>query len=339
MGKSNFTYFRIGDCDRIGAIEAQDDDAPRLRNYGEQSICLALDYSLYSWSLAMPKSIAPHCFSRHPLRPVFIVLVLLSAIAGVPGATQTAADAAELDGALVFWRTSKITTPVMGRIESLPHRVGATVKKGDVIATIDTKQFEADLAIAQQGLARAHAELAKAEARLKSEQSAYDRLAKLKGSSAISRGSLEDAENKLDEAKADVDVARAEIAESKASVDRRELDIKLATVTAPFDGIIAQQLITVGGLVSTEDPQILVLVDNTMPEIEAKVPVEQVRSLNVGTELTVSIGDNVRKTARVRAIMPAETSGATSRMVRLELLNLEGAYSDVLPVKIYLPES
>jgi RND family efflux transporter MFP subunit len=310
-----------------------------LRDYGEQPIWLVLDDSFYSWSLAMPKAIAPHCSSRHSLRPVFVALVLLSAIAGVPGATQTAADAAELDGALVFWQTSKITTPVMGRIESLPHRVGATVKKGDIVATIDTRQFEADLAIAKQGLARAHAELAKAETHLKSEQSAYDRLAKLKGSSSISRGRLEDAENKLDEAKASVDVARAEIAESKASVDRRELDIKLATVTAPFDGIIVQQLMTVGGLVSTEDPQILVLVDNTMPEIEAKVPVEQVRALNVGTELTVSIGDNVRKTARVRAIMPADTSGATSRMVRLELLNLEGAYSDVHPVKIYLPES
>ena len=44
-------------------------------------------------------------------------------------------------GHLVFSRTSKIATPVVGRIASLPVRVGDHVKKGEVVAEIDNQQL------------------------------------------------------------------------------------------------------------------------------------------------------------------------------------------------------
>ena len=52
-------------------------------------------------------------------------------------------------GSLVFSRTSKVTTPVTGRIKSLPVRVGDHVKQGEVVAQIDTVQLKADLSVAQ----------------------------------------------------------------------------------------------------------------------------------------------------------------------------------------------
>lgn len=250
-----------------------------------------------------------------------------------------AADGEAIQGKLVFWRTSQIASPVTGRVQDLPKRVGDGVQKGEVIAIIDTQQLEADLAIATQGLASAEAELGSAKAQLNSEMATYERLAKLKGSPAFTRARFEDATNSVEIAKARVKAAEARIAERKATVDKRELDVKLAKIEAPFDGVIVRQLLTVGSLVSNEAPHILVMVDNTAPEIVVDVPVEQVNALAVGTEVSAEIGSGERQKAKVRSIAPAEKADAETRTVRFDLVKTEGSYTDTLPVTIYLPES
>jgi RND family efflux transporter MFP subunit len=250
-----------------------------------------------------------------------------------------AEDGEAIQGKLVFWRTGQIASPVTGRIQDLPKRVGDSVQKGDVVAVIDTQQLEAELAIARQALATAEAELASSNAELNSEMAAYDRIAKLEKSPAFTRARFEDATNSVELAKTRVQAAEALIAERRATVDKRQLDVKLANIEAPFDGIIVRQLLTVGSLVSNEDPHILVMVDNTTPEIVVDVPVAQVAALAIGTEVSAEIGDAERQKARVRSVAPAETPDAETRTVRLDLVKTEGLYSDAQPVTIYLPES
>lgn len=272
--------------------------------------------------------------SQRAMLAAILVLPLIFA-----QSTAFAADGEAIQGKLVFWRISQIASPVTGRIRDLPKRVGDNVHKGDVIAIIDTQQLEADLAIAKQALASAEAELASAKAQLNSETATHDRIAKLKGSPAFTRARLEDATNSVEVAKARVKAAEALIAERKAAVDKRELDVKLATIEAPFDGVIVSQISTVGSLVSNESPHILVMVDNTTPEILADVSVEQVAALAVGTEVSTEIGNGERQKARVRSIAPAEKLDAETRAVRFDLMKTVGSYTDTLPVTIYLPES
>ena len=281
-----------------------------------------------------------------PLRTVNMRLLLAILLAmpltfAVPSIQDfaTAADGEAIQGKLVFWRTGNIASPVTGRIKDLPKRVGDSVQKGEVIAVIDTQQLEAELAIARQAFATAEAELASAQAQLKSVETSYNRIAKLEGSPAFTRARFEDETNTVEVAKASVKAAEALVAERKAMVDKRELDVKLANIEAPFDGVIVRQILTLGGLVSTDDPNILVMVDITTPEIEVEVPVEQVNALSVGTEVSAEIGDGERQKARIRSIAPAQTPGAETRTVRLDLVKIKGTYTDTLPVTIYLPES
>lgn len=283
--------------------------------------------------------------SRLPHRPNiwFATILVASLLTLLPDITANRANAfvgsTELEGRIVFWRTSKITTPISGRIDTIPHRVGDSVKKGDIIATIDARQLEADLAIAKQQLESAKAELESAQARFKLDQAVYDRIEKLKKSSAFSLARFEDATNQLGIATASLNAARARISEREASVSKHQLDVELATIKAPFDGIIVNHILTVGGLVSRETPHILQMVDNTSPEIQVDVPVDLVSALQSGTELQVSIGDKAKQKARVRAILPAQKTDATTRLVLLELVDKNGAYSDTSSVKISLPES
>ena len=154
-------------------------------------------------------------------------------------------------GSLVFWRTSKVATPVTGRIASLPVRVGGHVKKGEVVAQIDTEQLKANLSVAQSRVINARAQLAVAEAQLVSQTTVRDRLAKLKGTPAFRAASLEDANNAVLVASAAVEAAKSRIEVTEAEVARQQVNVNLATIGAPFDGVVVRHLLTVGGLVTS----------------------------------------------------------------------------------------
>jgi RND family efflux transporter MFP subunit len=266
-------------------------------------------------------------------------VVALAAVTLFPTLQAHAADSS-VSGKFVFWRTSKISTPVMGVIATLPARVGDQVKQGDILAEIDARQLKADLAIAQAALEFAKLDLVSEEAKLTLEQAENDRQGKLKQSAAFSGARFEDSSNRVAVASADVAAARALIATRQAEVAKRELDVVLATIKAPFDGIVVRHLLTVGGLVSIEDPNILLMVDNTAPEIEADVPVEQVSFLSLGREVEFSIGGASREQARVRAVLPSDVPGTSTRRVRLELMSPTAAPRlDSAPVTVYLPTS
>ena len=54
-----------------------------------------------------------------------------------------------IPGRISYWRTGKISSRIPGQIETLPVRVGDRVKKGDVLATLNTERLRADLAVAE----------------------------------------------------------------------------------------------------------------------------------------------------------------------------------------------
>jgi RND family efflux transporter MFP subunit len=243
-------------------------------------------------------------------------------------------------GHLIFSRTSKIATPVVGRIASLPVRVGDHVKKGEVVAEIDKEQLLANLIVAQSGVTDAQSQLDVAEAQLRSETTMRDRVAKLKKSPAFREATLEDANNRVAVAAAAVQAARSRIIVNQAEAARQEVNLNLATIRAPFDGVVIRHLLTVGGLVSDYDPSILVMVDDTAPEIEIEIPIGYLSGVSVGTKMTYSLEGRFHQ-AKVRAVLPSVTPDATTRIVRLDPDNLEAqlTFSEVQVVTVYVPKS
>ena len=249
-------------------------------------------------------------------------------------------DAFPVVGRVVFERTSKIATPVMGRIASLPKRVGDHVKKGEIVARIDPEQLEANLAVAQSEVLNARSALAVAEAQLVSAVTVRDRLAKLKKSPGFREATLEDASNRVSVAAAAVKAARSLVEVREAEAARQQVNLNLATVRAPFDGVVVKHLLTVGGLVSDYDPSILVMVDDSSAEIEIEVPIEYVSSISVGMDMTYFLSSDRAQRAKVRSVLPSITPDAETRVVRLEPENLEAqpSLSEVPIVTVYVPK-
>jgi len=128
---------------------------------------------------------------------------------------------------------------VSGYIDHVNYEEGQEVRKGDVLFTIDSRSYRAELARAQADLARARsqAELGRSEAA---------RAKKLSDLQAISTESYEQRRSAAAE-------AQANVAAAQAAVDAARLNLEFTQVRAPISGRAGRALVTAGNLVSAGD--------------------------------------------------------------------------------------
>ncbi len=101
-----------------------------------------------------------------------------------------------------------------------------------------------------------------------------------------------------------------------ASLERIDIDIRDATIRAPFEGIIIQKHVEVGTHVNTGAP-IVTLINDLLLEIEIDVPSARINTLKTNTLASVVLDDGNKLSAVVRAIIPREDLRTRTRPVRL----------------------
>ncbi len=219
-------------------------------------------------------------------------------------------------GRLVARRAGLVSARIAGRLERMHVDVGDRVKKGDIIATLASDHLRADLALAEGALKEARAERDTAKAELEQALAEMRRQRRLRQSAAFSKARLEDAELKIKVARSRIAFAEAKIATRKAAVTRRALDVKYATVRAPYSGTVVQRLAEAGTYVRTGDALVRLIGTRSL-EIEADVPAKRLSGLAIDQILDITLDDGTRHKARVRAILPSENPLTRTRAVRL----------------------
>jgi multidrug efflux system membrane fusion protein len=128
---------------------------------------------------------------------------------------------------------------VSGYIERVNYAEGQEVKQGEVLFTIDSRSYRAELA-------RAQAELARARSQSELGRSEAARAKRLSELQAISTESYEQRRSAATEAQANVQAAQA-------AVDAARLNLEFTQVRAPISGRAGRALVTAGNLVSAGD--------------------------------------------------------------------------------------
>ncbi len=203
-------------------------------------------------SLRIARAEAPKRRSR--LMPALITIVVLAALAGVgyevylrtlgrPIDVQTAMVAVRSAGqpGVMLTGSGYVVTQhkyisvganVNGTIVSEPIEEGQLVKKGDLLAKIDDRNYRDLLnqAIADRDLAAANVKLDEAEAR---------RLRTLRHDGVVSQDELDQTENKLAVAVAGLERAKASIASAKYFIDQ-------CIITSPINGVVLKKYHEIG---------------------------------------------------------------------------------------------
>lgn len=142
----------------------------------------------------------------------------------------------EFTGRLEAVESVELRARVSGLLEKIHFEDGKTVKKGELLFTIDQEPFKA-------GLQAAKAKLAQVTAAANLARSNYERGKQLVERDAIAREEVEVRKGSLEESEANVTAAEAQVRIA-------ELNLGYTEVRSPIDGRVADRFVTVGNLIS-----------------------------------------------------------------------------------------
>ena len=199
-------------------------------------------------------------------------------------------------GTLSAVTTVQVGTQVSGLISKLFVDFNDKVKKGQVIAQLDTTLLESSARDAEASLERSDADVAQTKRDL-------DRITALyaQGISAVAD---------FNTAQYNYDVARASLKSAEAALARARQNIAYATIAAPVDGIVVERDVDVGQTVaaSLSAPKLFVIA-NDLSEMQILASVDE---SDIGQ---IKEGQTVRFTVKT---YPDRTFTGTVKQVRLQ---------------------
>ncbi|MCR4817564.1 MAG: efflux RND transporter periplasmic adaptor subunit [Fretibacterium sp.] len=177
-------------------------------------------------------------------------------------------------GTLQGGRRVDLSFRVSGPLKEIAVEKGASVKKGDLLATLDPRDFQTRLKQAQSAQAQAQAQYSDA-------QTNFTRYENLYNQRAISKA-------QYDASKTQVDVTRSAVSTAAAQTAAARDALRDTELRAPFDGIIADRMV------------------ENFQDITAKQPIFSLQDIST-LEIVFNIPDNDILLAPIPAVKDFKT--------------------------------
>ncbi len=252
---------------------------------------------------------------------------------------------------------------ITAKIEEIKVDSGDSIKRGDVIALLESDelraqlaQTEAALAVVQakwsqievgareEELAQAEDLVAKARANLKDAENNYGRMKALYHRGTIARRQFEAAELTYTVAKAELNSAverlemlregatreerqalQAQVNQAKATLDLARIRLSYARITSPIDGTISERFLDPGNLAVPARPLVTIVQMDTV-KVVVYFPEDLIRYMapGIGAQLTVAAYPDKLFSGRIDKVSP--TLNPKTRMfdAEIEVLNKGG---------------
>jgi RND family efflux transporter MFP subunit len=227
------------------------------------------------------------------------------------------APAMALPARIEAWSRAPIYARVPGYVQRWNVDIGAPVKAGQVLATIETPDLDQDLRQAQAQLAVARSNLALAESTAKRWQS-------LVAQQAVSK-------QEADEKQGDFVSKQSTVQALQASLERQQALKRYTQLVAPFDGVVTARNTDVGALVNAGSGgaaggELFVVSDLRRLRVYVQVPQRQVAEIRPGSTAHLSVPERpgASYAARVQSLAQAINAGSGTMLVQLAVENPKG---------------
>ncbi|WP_204508317.1 efflux RND transporter periplasmic adaptor subunit [Aestuariivirga litoralis] len=158
-----------------------------------------------------------------------------------PAETKTIVVRVQATGNIQPTTEVEVSSERSGVIRTVNVKANSVVKKGDVLAELDTERLQAELARGKAALAATEARLADAKATLNEKQILFERAEKLSARGVSSTQDLDTARAAKARAEAGVVAAQADIAVAKADMAMTETDLTKTRILSPVNGIVLKR--------------------------------------------------------------------------------------------------
>ena len=229
--------------------------------------------------------------------------------------TEQMAQTMPVIGRLIALRAGDVATRIDGRVDRFRVEVGDRVKKGDLLARLDSDRLQREHERRVASIAESQAALESEKASLAIDRQELRRLEALRESAIFPKARYEDKQKEVLRAQTRVSRAEAILESTTALFQLAELDLADAKILAPYDGVVTVRHTEVGAYVKKGDAVVAMVNDKNL-EIEADVPAQRLGGIKPGIVVKIDLGGQKSYFAAVRAVVPEENPLTRTRRVR-----------------------
>lgn len=202
---------------------------------------------------------------------------------------------ASASGTLQPTKSVDVGSELSGTLASVLVLENDVVKKGQLLAQLDTAKLSDSVAKSQAALAAAEAGVALAQATVaesRASLSRMQRVAELSGGKVPAKSELDTAEATLARAIASEASARADVVQARATLKTDETNLGKATIRSPVDGVVLTRKVEPGQTVAAAmtTPVLFVLAEDlSKMELQVKVDEADVGNVKNGQKATFTV--------------------------------------------------
>lgn len=209
------------------------------------------------------------------------------------------------NGSIAAWQEAIVGAEIGGlRLVEVPAGVGDRVKKGQLLARLQSDTTAAEVAATRANIAEARALQAEAAANA-------ERARQLQATGAISAQQIQQYVTGEQTAKARVDALRARLAAD-------ELRLQQTRIVAPDDGVISARIATVGAVVQPGQ-DLFRLIRQHRLEWRGELPAEQLVKLKPGMAARITLAGGESVPGKVRMVAPTVDTQTRNGLVYVDL--------------------
>jgi len=198
-------------------------------------------------------------------------------------------------GTLQPTNKAQIGSELSGTVARVHVDVNDRVRRGQVLAELDTARLSDQVARSRAGLEVAHAAVRQAEATRREAGGNLERLqevARLSGGKVPSQAELASAEAALVRAQSAVASAQAGVADARAALSADETNLRKASIRSPMDGVVLSRAVDPGNAVAASLQAVTLFTiaeDLTRMNLEVNVDEADVGLVRAGQKATFTV--------------------------------------------------
>ncbi len=258
------------------------------------------------------------------------------AVEVTPAAASDSVEGIDVVGSLSPKFGADVKSEYTGIVKEVFVTEWVKVKKGDPLASLDTRENEVLQQKARAAVEVARANILQAEVAERRAVREYERAVKLKDEGLITQQSLDDANTEREAARARIEAARANLKVAEGDVQHADTRFSKSVIRSPVNGMVAARNVNIGDFVGEMGGKPMFrIVDNRILELTVTVRSGEMAAVQVGQPLTFSTDALPGRvfTGKVMFINPAVNEADRSVKVVAEVENRDELLKGGLFVK------
>src|SRR5688572_10289811 len=280
------------------------------------------------------------------------------------GSGQAGTPLLTASGYVVARRKAVVSAKIQGRLADLRVEEGSRVREGEVLARLESQDYEAQVARSRAQVQQAQAQIAASQAAMRraeadltesrrqvgvNERLTNERILP-KDTLDASRSRVAVLEAAIGQARADEQRASAALAQANADLAFAQAQLQNTVIRAPFSGTVVKKMAEVGESVapippgvnlSTSSGAIVALADLETLEVEVDVSESNVAKLRDGqpAEVAAEAFPERRYRAELRQIIPTADRTKATVQVKVTILDKDERLKPEMSAKVTFLES